>query len=129
MKKLLIILVMLFLITGCKETNSIKETKETTKEVKGTISNVTCDKAMSLQGEGAIIVDVREADEYKEEHLDDAINIPYTVIADKIGEYADKDTKIIVYCKSGVRSNKAATSLIEAGYKNIYDLGSISNCK
>jgi rhodanese-related sulfurtransferase len=84
---------------------------------------------MSLQADGAIIVDVREEEEYKEEHLDEAINIPYTAITDRISKYADKDTKIIVYCKSGVRSNKAANSLIEAGYKNIYDLGSISNCK
>ena len=121
MKKILIILVMLFLLVGCKESNSVKESK-------GTISNITCDKAIDMQGDGAIIVDVREKEEYMQEHLDDAINIPYTEIVNKITEYADTDTKIIVYCKSGVRSNKAATALINAGYKNIYDLGSISNC-
>ena len=121
MKKVIIVLIMIFVITGCGESNSVKESK-------GTISNVTCNKAIDLQGEGAIIVDVREKEEYEEEHLDDAINIPYTEIVDKIGEYADTDTKIIVYCKSGVRSNKAATALVEAGYKNIYDLGGISNC-
>ncbi len=126
MKKVLVIIVMLILITGCGKTNKVNNE---VKEAKGTISNVTCDKAMELQGDGAIIVDVREPEEYKEEHLDEAINIPYTEITDKISEYADKDTKIIVYCKSGVRSNKAATSLIDAGYKNIYDLGGISNCK
>ncbi len=124
MKKILVILVLLLLVTGCKE-----ESKENMKsEKKGTISSVTCDRAIDLQGDGAIIVDVREKDEYDEDHLDDAINIPYTVITDKIGEYADKDTKILVYCRSGVRSNKAANSLLEAGYKNIYDLGSINNC-
>lgn len=121
MKKILIILVVLFLITGCKESNSVKESK-------GTISSITCNKAIDMQGEGAIMVDVREKSEYDEDHLDDAINIPYTVIVDNISKYADKDTKIIVYCRSGNRSNKAANSLIEAGYKNIYDLGSINNC-
>ena len=121
MKRLVIILVLLFLVTGCGESNSVKESK-------GTISNISCDKAIDMQGEGAIIVDVREKEEYDEEHLDDAINIPYTEIVNKISEYADTDTKIIVYCKSGVRSNKAANSLINAGYKNIYDLGGISNC-
>ena len=32
-------------------------------------------------------------------------------------------------CKSGGRSSVAATSLVEAGYKNIYDLGAMSNWK
>ena len=126
MKKILIFIVMLLLVSGCGKTKTVSNE---VKEAKETISNVTCDKAMSLQGDGAIIVDVREPEEYKEEHLDEAINIPYTEIVNKISNYADKDTKIIVYCKSGVRSNKAATSLVDAGYKNIYDLGSISNCK
>ena len=38
------------------------------------------------------------------------------------------DTPIIVYCKSGTRSNNAYNSLKDAGYKHIYDLGSINNC-
>ena len=44
-------------------------------------------------------------------------------------EVSDKDTKIIVYCRSGNRSKQAANILIEKEYKNIYDLGSINNCK
>jgi rhodanese-related sulfurtransferase len=39
----------------------------------------------------------------------------------------DKDTKIIVYCRSGNRSNMAAEELLSLGYKNIYDLGSMDN--
>ena len=105
-----------------KENNSNKDTI--------TITKVTCDKMKELVGDGAILIDVREKDEYDEGHLDNAINISYTVIGDKIGEItSDLDKKIVVYCKSGGRSNKAANTLKLLGYKNIYDLGSINNCK
>ena len=40
----------------------------------------------------------------------------------------NKDTPIIVYCRSGNRSAKAYQSLQDAGYTNLYDLGAISNC-
>ena len=93
------------------------------------IKKVTCSEAKKLQNEGAILIDVREIDEYNENHLEGAINISYTVIGDKISNYVtDLNSKIIVYCKSGGRSNKAANTLKEKGYKNIYDLGSINNC-
>ena len=76
-----------------------------------------------------VLIDVRDAAEYAEGHLDKAINISYTVIKDEISKYApNKSDKIIVYCRSGTRSNKAANYLLEAGYNNIYDLGSINNC-
>ena len=52
-------------------------------------------------------------------HIKDAINIPLDNIS-KI-EY-DKDTKIILYCASGIRSTEAAKKLSDLGYTNIYNL-------
>ena len=118
MKKIVVILLLLFLLVGCGK-----------KEELGGIASVTCDKALEYQVDGSVIVNIKEKDEYDEDHLENAINIPYTEIKDKIADFVeDFDTKIIVYCKSGKRSAMAAKSLIEAGYKNIYDLGSINNC-
>ena len=122
MKRIIIIICLVLMLVGCKE-------KEKKVETRGTILPVTCSKALDLERDGAIIVDVREKDEYDEDHLENAINIPYTVIDKEIGKYVDDfDSEIIVYCRSGKRSNAAANTLLEAGYKNIYDLGSISNC-
>jgi rhodanese-related sulfurtransferase len=129
MKKIVILICFLLLITGCKEEkkeNNINKSNESTI----TINKVTCDKMKELVGDGALLIDAREIDEYNEGHLDKAINISYTVIKNEISKYAtDKNTKIVVYCKSGARSNKAANYLKELGYTNIYDLGSINNCK
>ncbi len=128
MKKVVILICFLLLITGCKEEkkeNNINKSNESTI----TINKVTCDKMKELVGDGALLIDAREIDEYNEGHLDKAINISYTVIKDEISKYvANKDDKIIVYCRSGARSNKAANYLLEAGYNNIFDLGSINNC-
>ena len=69
-------------------------------------------------------------EEYKEKHLDKAINIPFDKIVDTLNTYGTIDFKvpIIVYCKSGGRSAQAAASLIEAGYQKVYDLGAMSSC-
>ena len=107
----------------------MKDNNKSISENKVSINKITCDKMKELMNDGAILIDVREIDEYNERHIDKAINISYTIIKDEISKYvANKDDKIIVYCKSGARSNKAANYLLEAGYNNIFDLGSINNC-
>lgn len=72
------------------------------------------------------IIDVRSEAEYKSGHIESSINIPLDNI-EKI-KYK-KDEKIIVYCASGRRSKMAADKLISLGYKNVYDMGGISNWK
>ena len=73
-----------------------------------------------LKEKDYIVVDVRTKEEYDEGHVVNSINIPY----DEIDENTDldKDKPILVYCKSGVRSEKAYNTLKELGY-DVYDLG------
>ena len=122
MKKIMIVFSLMLLLCGCGK-NAEK------KELAGGITSVSCEKALELQADQGLIIDVREKEEYDESHLEGAINIPYTKIIEEIDNYAvDKDAVIVVYCKSGKRSALAAKSLNEAGYTHIYDLGSINNC-
>ena len=73
-----------------------------------------------LKEDNYIIIDVRTEEEYNAEHVKDSINIPY----DEINKDTklDKNKTILVYCKSGVRSNKAYTTLKNLGY-DVVDLG------
>ncbi|RJR15034.1 DUF1573 domain-containing protein [Candidatus Microgenomates bacterium] len=49
--------------------------------------------------------------------------IPYNEIADHVTELPpDKNTPILVYCRSGSMSKEAAQTLVQLGYTNIYDL-------
>lgn len=104
MKKIGSLLVCLLMLTAC-DTNRF--------ETIG--SNV----AMGLIENDAIVIDVRSNEEYDTGHIKDSINIPVENISTV--EY-DKDTVIIVYCASGMRSANAAEALIEAGYANVYNL-------
>ena len=115
MKKIIILFILLIPLFEFKEKNI------------GSISKVTCEEAYDFVADDALLVDVREKDEYDLDDLEKNINISYKEI-ENISKYADKDTKIIVYCKSGKRSNIAANKLLELGYKHIYDLGSIESC-
>ncbi|HEX9153259.1 MAG TPA: rhodanese-like domain-containing protein [Candidatus Saccharimonadales bacterium] len=71
-----------------------------------------------------IIIDVREPEEYAAGHVDGAINMPPHELS-RLGQHANeltgvpKETPIIVYCRSGSRSNVAMTMLIQAGYTNV----------
>lgn len=102
MKKVLIILLCCFFFCGCE---SIAEYKKLMNE------------------NDHVIIDVRTTEEYEEEHIKDAINIPYDQIEEKIN--ISKDKMLFVYCYSGGRSKIAYDSLVAMGY-TVYDLGGIA---
>ena len=72
------------------------------------------------------IVDVRTEAEWNTGHLGGALHIEWQDIL-KISSDVDKDEEIFLYCRSGNRSGKATKILIEAGYVNTKNAGSILN--
>lgn len=74
----------------------------------------------------AIVVDVRTESEYKEGHIEGAILIPNeTMIDTPPEELPDFDSEILLYCRSGNRSQQAAEKLVKMGYTNVSDFGGI----
>ncbi len=68
-----------------------------------------------------IIIDVREPYEYNEGHVEGALNIPPAEIlagAKKLDDVA-KDTELVLYCKSGSRSNVSIQILKDLGFTNL----------
>lgn len=78
-----------------------------------------------------IILDVRKLEEYNEEHLINAINMPYDEIEKSFSsEITDNlESIIVLYCKSGVRATTAAETLSKLGYTNVYTFGGINDWK
>lgn len=75
---------------------------------------------------GYVIVDVRTQEEYDQGHIPGAISIPNETINDKkLAELKNLDQMILVYCRSGNRSRKAAKKLADIGYTNVIDFGGI----
>jgi rhodanese-related sulfurtransferase len=73
-----------------------------------------------LQNGEAVIVDVRDKDEWEEEHIPHAINLSRGTIELDIEEkVANPNAIIITHCGGGGRSALAAESLQKMGYKNV----------
>ena len=86
-------------------------------------NDISLDELKEMQKEGAKIIDVRSEMEYKEGHIEGAINVPeyeFDTCFKRLN--VRKDTIIVVYCLSGIRSKKAYLKLKKMGYNNIYNL-------
>lgn len=71
-----------------------------------------------------ILLDSREQKEYQTSHIKGAVRVGYAFFnLDSITTILpNKDSKIVVYCSIGVRSEYIAEKLKKAGYNNIYNL-------
>jgi rhodanese-related sulfurtransferase len=75
---------------------------------------------MLAQGVNFTIVDVRTPEEYKSGHIPGAINIPIYELPTRLNELQNR--KLLIYCKSGVRSQTAARILIVNGIQDVWCL-------
>ena len=87
------------------------------------------DAELKSKSGDAVIVDVREKDEWDEERLPGTIHLSRGTIEWKIGEkIPDLNTTIICHCGGGGRSALAAESLQKMGYTNVISMdGGIRN--
>jgi phage shock protein E len=75
-----------------------------------------------------LTIDVRTAREFSDDHIGDAINIPYSLIGAKIGDLGiSKTHEIILYCRSGQRASLALATLRKMGYTNVTNAGGLAD--
>jgi len=87
---------------------------------------ITAQEAQSMMADDVIILDVRTREEYDDGHIRNAILLPYDEVMDKAESVIpDKGRTILVYCRSGRRSEAASIDLINVGYTSVYDFGGI----
>ena len=75
---------------------------------------------------GAVLVDVRSAQEHRAGHIPGSINVPLQSIESIHSAVKNKDTPLFVYCHSGARSSRAVSSLQHMGYRNLKNIGGIT---
>jgi adenylyltransferase/sulfurtransferase len=74
-------------------------------------------------GEAVAVIDVRDPDEYRDGHIEDATNISRGFLEFRIGSaVTDPKTPIVLYCQTGLRSVLAAKQLKELGYEHVINL-------
>src|SRR5436190_20780973 len=92
----------------------IAETKKKISEISPT------DAATKMKSDNVVLIDVREREEWDEEHIPDAIHLSRgTIELDIEADVPDPETMIICHCGGGGRSALAAESLQKMGYKNV----------
>src|SRR6201996_995164 len=94
---------------------------EVLRQIKSRISEVDPSEVRDQLGNGAVVLDVREAEEWSTGHLPGARHMPKSFLESRIeGAAPDRDQHIILYCQSGNRSAWAARTLIDdLGYTNV----------
>ncbi len=130
---LLVVLGVSVLLSGCgsADSNTMQAPAAKAQESKVTAEyhKITQEQAKERMTKNpkVIILDVRTPQEYKDGHIDKAINVPNEDInTTPPKELPDKNAEILVYCRSGHRSKQASDKLVKMGYTNIYDFGGIN---
>ena len=111
-------------ISGCQTSISGSENQE----AENVYMKITAEEAKEIidNSDNFVLIDVREADEYASEHIENALLIPYGALEERAEtELPDKEQTILVYCRSGRRSAIAAQTLISLGYTDVKDFGGI----
>ena len=75
---------------------------------------------------GAILLDVRTPEEYRQGHIPNSKNIPLQIIDKVAAVVKNRDTELYVYCHSGARSSQATALLQRMGYRRVNNIGGIA---
>lgn len=85
---------------------------------------------LDFVGVGIDFIDVRSPDEFNNEHIIGAKNIPVDTLKEQAPKMLkDKSQPIAVYCNKGINAKKAKTILQSMGYKNVKNAGAIGSLK
>jgi len=96
--------------------------RELFQRVRGEVQEIEPEQAAAML-DRAVILDVREADEFEQGVLPGSVHIPRGFLELQVeGKLPKKDQPIIVYCAGGIRSAFACKVLQEMGYQEVYSL-------
>ena len=118
MKRIIPFLLSILLLTGCSGGTS-----------DGSYEQITQEAAKEMMDtQEVIVLDVREQSEYDSGHIPGAVLLPVGSIDEETAAAVipEKDSTVLVYCRSGNRSKTASSTLAELGYTNIYEFGGIN---
>ncbi len=115
-----VLLIAAFMLFAGGSRESQSDTGEPDYRQAGTLQSL-----IENQDRTYLLVDVRTPQEFASGYIPSSVNIPVEVIASRPPE-VPKDSLVILYCRSGIRSNQARRILSDLGYTNITDFGGIS---
>ncbi|MDF2539596.1 MAG: putative phage shock protein [Herbinix sp.] len=89
---------------------------------------ISAETTFRYQQEGAVILDVRDKEDYEEKHIAGSISLPLSQLEENIRTVVPDQSKTIVfYCTKGIRSQTACELARKLQYPNVYSLGEMEN--
>ena len=82
----------------------------------------TTDAVRLINQEKAVLIDVREPDEFAASHAAGARNVPLSALDGAKGLPSNKAVPLVVMCATGARASRAAAQLRKAGYASVHAL-------
>ena len=118
MRHLALIMMILALLSGCGKKSVDNQYRQISQE----------EAKQMMDSQKVIILDVREQNEFDSGHIPNACLLPVGTIteATAAGVIPEKDSVVLVYCRSGNRSKTASQALADLGYTNVYEFGGIN---
>ena len=103
--------------------NHSSEFLEIVEDAKSRVREITVADAIERGKEGAVIIDVREDNEFELEHAAGAKHMGRGIIdRDIVQTFPDKSTELVLYCGGGFRSALAADMIQKMGYTNVWSM-------
>lgn len=87
------------------------------------VYTVDVEQSRIMQRHGALLLDVREPDEFAESHAPGSVLIPLGQLQERIAEIGDfRRNPVVIICRSGRRSSQAAGMLAKLGFTALYNV-------
>lgn len=114
----IILLVMVLLLAGCGKTTVENQYQQISQE----------EAKNMMDTQEVIVLDVREQSEFDAGHIPEAVLLPVGTITEATAAAVipEKDSVVLVYCRSGNRSKTASQALVDLGYTNVFEFGGIN---
>lgn len=126
-RAVLIVLALLAALAGCSSSDA-EPSPVPGSSSDGSAAVVPGEEARDLVDAGAVLVDVRNPDEYAAGHVGGAVSIPL-----ESGDFAagveplDRDATYVVYCASGRRAGIAVDRMAELGFTDVHNAGGLED--
>ena len=127
-------LIAFLVLAGCgselKKNTTATVNRDIANQAREDASQTATGNAGGQESLPEIVIDVRSQEEWDSGHVEQALHIPHTEIAQRIAEVTeDKTSRIVVYCAVGGRAGKAKTTLEGLGFTNVENAGGYDDIK
>ena len=93
------------------------------EKLRGYSSVSPAESTQMINHDDALILDVRENNEYSEGHIINSLHIPLSTLKTRTGDLEKhKSKKVIIACRSGHRSSQACANLKKEGFEQVFNL-------